>query len=78
MGRKTKEKDMVEYICPKCRTKIVVEKGKRVPSLYCKNCLKSKQLTMLRLIYQKTDQQNTIEQRIGKNSFPKRYEEQEV
>ncbi len=56
MGRKTKEKDMVEYICPKCRTKIVVEKGKRVPSLYCKNCLKSKQLTMLRLIYQKTDQ----------------------
>lgn len=58
MGRKTKEKDMVEYICPKCRTKITVEKGKRVPSLYCKNCLKSKQLTMLRLIYQKTDQSN--------------------
>jgi len=58
MGRKTKEKDMVEYICPKCRTKIAVEKGKRVPSLYCKNCLKSKQLTMLRLIYQKTDQSN--------------------
>ncbi len=51
MGRKTKEKDMLEYICPKCKTKITVEKGKRVPSLYCKNCMKSKQLTMLRLIY---------------------------
>ncbi len=55
MGRKAKDKNTLEYICPKCKTKIAVEKGKRVPSLYCKNCMKSKQLTMLRLIYQKVD-----------------------
>ncbi len=51
-----KIKEMVEYICPKCKMKISVEKGKRVPSLYCRNCLKNKQLIMLRLIYQKTKQ----------------------
>lgn len=41
---------MSEYICPKCRIKVSVKEGKRLPSLYCRNCMKSKQLTMLRMI----------------------------
>ncbi len=27
MGRKAKDKNTLEYICPKCKTKIAVEKG---------------------------------------------------
>ncbi|MDE6621529.1 MAG: hypothetical protein K2K74_13810 [Lachnospiraceae bacterium] len=41
---------MEEYICPKCRTKVSVKEGKRLPSLYCRNCMKTRQLTMLRMI----------------------------
>lgn len=41
---------MKEYICPKCRTKVTVKEGEKLQSLYCKNCLKMKQLNMLRLI----------------------------
>lgn len=41
---------MSEYICPKCRTKVFVKEGKRLPSLYCRNCMKANQLTMLRMI----------------------------
>lgn len=43
-------KQYYEYICPKCKTKIKVDKGKRVPSLYCRNCLKVNQLSMIRMI----------------------------
>ena len=41
---------MQEYICPKCMTKVTVEAEKRILSLYCRNCMKTKQLNMLRLI----------------------------
>ena len=47
---RNKSKEYYEYICPKCKTKIKVDKDKRVPSLYCRNCIKTKQLSMLRLI----------------------------
>lgn len=47
---KIKTKEYYEYICPKCKTKIKVDKGKRVPSLYCRNCLKVNQLSMIRMI----------------------------
>ena len=47
---KNKVKEYYEYICPKCRTKIKADKEIRVPSLYCRNCMKTKQLSMLRLI----------------------------
>lgn len=43
-------KEYYEYICPKCKTKIKVDKGKRVSSLYCTKCIKTRQLSMLRLI----------------------------
>jgi len=45
-----KEKQMQEYICPKCMTKVVVREGERLPSVYCSNCIKNKQLSMLRMI----------------------------
>lgn len=48
--KKDNSKEYYNYICPKCRIKISVEKDKRVLSLYCKNCMKSNQLNMLRLI----------------------------
>jgi len=41
---------MQEYICPKCMTRITVAAEKRLLSLYCRNCMKTKQLNMLRLI----------------------------
>lgn len=48
---KDKEEDhMLEYICPKCGTKVSVKEGQRLPSLYCRNCMKINQLTMLRMI----------------------------
>lgn len=47
---KNKTKEYYEYICPKCKTKIKVDKGERVQSLYCKSCIKAKQISMLRLI----------------------------
>lgn len=49
--KKDKSKEYYDYICPKCLTKISVEKGKKLSSMYCRNCLKEKQLNMLRLIY---------------------------
>lgn len=47
---KNATKQYYEYICPKCRTKIKVDREKRVPSLYCTKCIKTRQLSMLRLI----------------------------
>lgn len=45
-----KEKQILEYMCPKCHTKVIAENGKRLPSLYCRNCIKAGQVTMLRMI----------------------------
>lgn len=48
--KKDKTREYYIYICPKCREKLFVEKNRRAPSLFCRNCLKNKQLNMLRLI----------------------------
>lgn len=58
---KREKKQMYEYICPKCKTKIEAEKDKRLPSMYCENCRRSKQLTMLRRILQRTVQDAEIQ-----------------
>lgn len=44
------EKQIQKYICPKCMTKVVVKDGERLPSMYCSNCIKTKQLSMLRMV----------------------------
>ena len=44
------EEEYYDYICPKCSTKIFIEKGKKMPSMFCRKCLQSNQLTVLRLI----------------------------
>jgi len=51
---------MLEYICPKCGTKISVKEGQRLPSLYCRNCMKINQLTMLRMIQPRDLRPNTL------------------
>lgn len=51
---------MEQYMCPKCRTKVFVKEGKRLPSLYCRNCMKNGQLTMLRMIQPRTSQMNQV------------------
>lgn len=51
---------MEQYMCPKCRTKVFVKEGKRLPSLYCRNCMKTGQLTMLRMIQPRTSQMNQV------------------
>lgn len=48
--KNNKPKEYYIYICPKCKEKLSVEKGKRVTSLFCRNCMKDKQLNMLRLV----------------------------
>lgn len=53
---------MSEYICPKCRTKVSVKEGKRLPSLYCRNCMKEKQLTMLRMVQPRTPKSNPLKE----------------
>lgn len=50
MKKKDKYKEYYDYICPKCSTKIFIEKGKKMPSMFCRKCLQSNQLTVLRLI----------------------------
>ena len=40
--KKDKTREYYIYICPKCREKLFVEKNKRVPSLFCRNCMKNK------------------------------------
>lgn len=54
------EDHMLEYICPKCGTKISVKEGQRLPSLYCRNCMKINQLTMLRMIQPRDLRPNTL------------------
>lgn len=49
--KKDKNKEYYDYICPKCLTKVFIEKGKKMPSMFCRNCLKTKQLTVLRMIH---------------------------
>ncbi len=51
---------MLEYVCPKCRTKVTVKEGKRLPSLYCRNCMKTNQLTMLRMIQPRDFKSNML------------------
>lgn len=51
---------MEQYMCPKCRTKVFVKEGKRLPSLYCRNCMKTGQLTMLRMIQPRTSQMKQV------------------
>lgn len=53
---------MSEYICPKCRTKVSVKEGKQLPSLYCRNCMKANQLTMLRMIQPRGSKSNTLKE----------------
>lgn len=49
--KQQEDKKIQEYICPKCLTKIAVKDGKRLPSVYCRNCMKAQRLTMLRMIH---------------------------
>ncbi len=52
--KQQKELQIQEYICPKCLTKVTAQNGKRLSSVYCRNCMKSKRLTMLRIILPRT------------------------
>lgn len=50
---KRQKKEMDQYICPNCKTRVQVEKNTRLRSMYCENCRSSKKLTMLRRIQPK-------------------------
>lgn len=41
---------MKEYVCPKCKTKVIVGEGEKLKSIFCLNCLKKNELNMLRII----------------------------
>lgn len=46
---------MEEYICPKCRTKVILKKNKKMKSLFCPGCVKTGELTVLRKIISSTE-----------------------
>lgn len=47
---KRDKKEMDQYICPNCKTKVEAVKNTRLRSMYCENCRRAKKLTMLRRI----------------------------
>ncbi len=51
---------MLDYICPKCKKKVSVEEGNRLPSVFCRNCMRSRQLIMLRMIRPHIPKSDTI------------------
>ncbi len=56
---KRQKKEMDQYICPNCKTRVEAAKNTRLRSMYCENCRRAKKLTMLRRIQPKPAVQNT-------------------
>lgn len=56
---KREKKEMAQYICPNCKTKVEVPKYTRLRSMYCEKCRRAKKLTMLRRIQPKPAAQQT-------------------
>lgn len=56
---KREKKEMAQYICPDCKTKVEVPKNTRLRSMYCEKCRRAKKLTMLRRIQPKPAAQQT-------------------
>ena len=50
---KREKKELAQYICPNCKTKVEVAKNTRLRSMYCEKCRRAKRLTMLRRIQPK-------------------------
>lgn len=56
---KRDKKEMDQYICPICKTRVETVKNTRLRSMYCETCRRAQKLTMLRRIQPKPAIQET-------------------